>query len=181
MADDPIDAGDYRAAETLKDGTAVLIRGIRPDDAAAVAAGFEHFGPESRHHRFFAAKAALTAEELERVTHPETENALRLVAQVIEGLDAGRLVGGASCIVDPAADPERGEIAFSIIDPYQGRGLGARLLRHLAALARERGIRSFTATVLPENAAMLAVFEKSGLPMERESEGEHLRVALSLA
>lgn len=173
------DPDAYRAEATLKDGTNVLIRPIRPGDAAAVAAGFVHFGPDSRHQRFFSAKAALTDEELERVTHPEWENAVRLVAELADG--GGRLIGGASCVVDAAADPQRGEIAFSIVDEYQGRGLGSLLLRHLAAAARARGVTQFVASVMPDNAPMLAVFEKSGLPMERHQDRDAVRVTLALA
>lgn len=178
MADPDIDA--YRAEATLKDGTDVLIRPIRPEDAAAVAASFEHFGPESRHQRFFSAKTALTDEELARLTHPEIENALRLVAEIRGGAQAGRLIGGAGFVVD-AADPQRAELAFSVIDAFQGKGLGSLLLRHLAVLARRRGIAQFVATVMSENTPMLAVFEKSGLPMERRDDGDAAVVRLSLA
>lgn len=180
MAETAPEPAPYHAEATLKDGTAVEIRSIRASDAPAVAAGFVHFGPDSRHHRFFSAKTTLTDEELERVTHPEWEHAFRLVAEVRAGASAGRLIGGASCVVNPKADPQRGEIAFSIVDEFQGKGLGALLLRHLAAEARTRGITRFVATVLADNKAMLAVFEHSGLPMESHQDRDAIVVVLSL-
>ncbi|HSO07010.1 MAG TPA: GNAT family N-acetyltransferase [Pelomicrobium sp.] len=170
----------YHAEATLNDGTEVLIRPIRPEDAPAVAASFEQFGPESRHQRFFSAKTALTDEELARLTHPENENALRLVAEIRAGPQAGRLIGGAGCVID-AEDPQRAEIAFSIIDAFQGKGLGPLLLRHLATLARANGIVQFVATVMPDNTPMLTVFERSGLPIESSEDRDAVCVTLSLA
>jgi RimJ/RimL family protein N-acetyltransferase len=177
----PSDLVDYRADGKLKDGTEVRIRPIRASDAPAIAAGFEHFGADSRHQRFFSAKTAVTAAELERLTHPELENAFRLVAEVRGGSEAGRLIGGASCVVDAETDPQRGEIAFSVIDPFQDKGLGTLLLRHLVALAHARGVTRFVASVMGDNKRMMAVFEKSGLPMEQREDRDAVRVTLSLS
>ncbi len=72
------------------------------------------------------------------------------------------------------------EIAFVVEEDYQGLGIAGRLLRHLAAIARELGITKFEADVLAENASMLAVFARSGLPMRRQREGGTVHVTLSL-
>jgi GNAT superfamily N-acetyltransferase len=63
---------------------------------------------------------------------------------------------------------------------YHGQGIAGLLLAHLAGIARERGIASLTAEVLAENKAMLAVFAKSGLPMQRRREGGVVHVTLSV-
>ncbi len=69
-------------------------------------------------------------------------------------------MGAARYIV---AQPGRAEVAFAVEDAHQGRGIGPALLRHLANIARGAGLEEFIAEVLPENASMLKVFERSGL------------------
>ena len=67
-----------------------------------------------------------------------------------------------------------------MIDDYQGKGLGGALLRHLAAIGRDAGLSEFVAEVLAENAPMLKVFERSGLPMSEKHEGPLVHVTLRL-
>ena len=70
---------------------------------------------------------------------------------------------------------------LAVIDPYQGKGIGAALMRHLAAIARGAGLRELVAEVLPENAPMLKVFEKSGFRMTTKREPRVVHVALRLS
>ncbi|MGE5165551.1 MAG: N-acetyltransferase family protein [Sphingobacteriales bacterium] len=76
--------------------------------------------------------------------------------------DRDAIVAGGRYIVEK---PSSAEVAFVVVDDYQGQGIGAILLRHLAALAREAGLKEFTAEVLPDNTPMLKVFERSGLKL----------------
>jgi GNAT superfamily N-acetyltransferase len=98
-------------------------------------------------------------------------NHVALVAVVKEG-DRATIVAGGRYIVER---PGTAEIAFAVIDDYQRQGIGAVLLRHLAALARAAGLKEFTAEVLPDNTPMLKVFEKSGLTFssKRSADGVH--------
>jgi ribosomal protein S18 acetylase RimI-like enzyme len=66
--------------------------------------------------------------------------------------------------------PGQAEIAFAVIDQYQGKGIGAILMRHLATIAREAGLKELVAEVLPENAPMLTVFKNSGLDVDTRRE-----------
>jgi ribosomal protein S18 acetylase RimI-like enzyme len=77
--------------------------------------------------------------------------------------------------------PQQAEVAFAVVDQYQGQGIANALLRHLSSLAREAGLQEFVAEVLRENTAMLKVFEKSGLEMTTRSEGQTIDVVLRLA
>jgi ribosomal protein S18 acetylase RimI-like enzyme len=72
-------------------------------------------------------------------------------------------------------------VAFAIIDQYQGQGIGAKLLQHLVGIAREAGLKEFTAEVLPENRSMLKVFEKSGLDITMKREPDVVHVVLKLS
>src|SRR5215813_4836481 len=71
-------------------------------------------------------------------------------------------------------------VAFAVVDRYQGQGLGAALMHHLAAIAREAGLKELIAEVLPDNVPMLKVFEKSGLPLSIKREPQVVHVALRL-
>jgi ribosomal protein S18 acetylase RimI-like enzyme len=70
------------------------------------------------------------------------------------------------------------EVAFGIVDEYQGRGIGAALMRHLSSIARQAGVNKLIAEVLASNGAMLKLFEKSGLQMSTRREGPVIQVTL---
>ena len=67
-----------------------------------------------------------------------------------------------------------------MVDEYQGQGIGRALMRHLAAIAREAGLKELTAEALPDNISMLKVFEKSGLHLKMEHESQAVHVILQL-
>jgi RimJ/RimL family protein N-acetyltransferase len=94
--------------------------------------------------------------------------------------DAGQptIVGGGRYVV---VEPGQAEVAFTIIDAYQGLGIGSALMRHLAILGREAGLHEFIAEVLSENVPMLNVFERSGLAMNTERDGTVMHVTLRIA
>ena len=72
------------------------------------------------------------------------------------------------------------EVAFVVEEDYQGLGIASMTLRHLAGIARDKGIAQFHAEVLRENGGMLAVFKRSGFPMKQESAEGVVHVTLSL-
>ena len=87
------------------------------------------------------------------------------------------IAGGGRYIV---IKPGQAEVAFAVVDQFQGQGIGTALLQHLSSLAREAGLREFVAEVLPENAAMLKVFEKSELEVATRREPQAIHVVLRL-
>jgi RimJ/RimL family protein N-acetyltransferase len=94
-----------------------------------------------------------------------------------EGNRAMIVGGGRYVIVQPGA----AEVAFAVVDEYQGQGIGGALLRHLVAIARNAGLEQLVAEVLPDNVPMLKVFEKSGLRCNVKREGRVVHVALRLS
>ena len=82
---------------------------------------------------------------------------------------------------DRLRDPVAAEAAFAVADKLQGHGIGTRLLERLAALAAEQGIERFLAEVLPDNRAMLGVFEGAGLEVTRELDGGEFEVRFPIA
>ena len=88
------------------------------------------------------------------------------------------IVGGCRYVV---IGPSRAEVAFSVIDDYQRKGLGTALMRHLVAIAREAGLTELVADVLADNTPMLKVFKRSGLAMTERFHGSVIHVVLLLA
>ena len=95
--------------------------------------------------------------------------------------DAGRslIVGGGRYVVVAATGTA--EVAFAVIDDYQGQGIGAALLRHLTRLAHDAGIKELIAEVLPENIPMLKVFQNSGLSLQTKHRAGVVEVALKVS
>jgi RimJ/RimL family protein N-acetyltransferase len=167
---------DYTAVEKLRDGRPIEIRALRPDDGAGMLAAVGRTSAQSLRRRFFAPKKGFSEREMAFFLNIDFENHVALVAEIDEdGLAV--IIGGGRYIV---VRPGQAEIAFVVVDAYQAQGLGTILMRHLAALARDAGLKELIAEVLPENTAMLKVFRKFGfLPgPQRAHEVVHLTLKL---
>ncbi len=170
---------EYAAVETLRHGQRLGIRALRPEHRDEFAAAASRLSAESLYRRFFSAKQHFTEEERSFFVDVDFVNHVALIALVQES-DGGKpvIVGGARYVV---SKPGEAEVAFAVVDQYQGQGIGATLMRHLAAIAREAGLRQLTAEVLPHNKAMLKVFEKSGLQFGTKREPGTVHVTLKLS
>jgi len=151
----------------LRDGSKVLIRQVQPADAQLLADGFARLSPQSRRLRFLARKDQLSAAELRYFTDVDHHGHEALGA--LNQAD-GRGVGIARYVRD-AGDPHAAEIAVTIVDDWQGRGLGTELLTRLSARARSEGIRRFTALVADDNVAMAALLRNMCANLVRRSPG----------
>ena len=160
----------------LRDGSRVEIRPIRPDDKELLADGYSHLSPETQRRRFLTAKPRLSSSDLRYLTEVDGERHVALVAVPADGPDAILAVGR---FVRDARDPASAEFAIVVADQYQGRGLGRELARLLAAEARSRGIRRFTAVVLADNVAVRRLMATIGygLADRRPAGGVHEVVA----
>jgi RimJ/RimL family protein N-acetyltransferase len=147
----------YSALELLADGKKIEIRALRPDDRPGFLAALDRTSAGSLYRRFFSARRDFTPQEVAFFLNVDFVAQVALVAVIEEG---GRpaIVGVGRYI---RIEPGRAEVAFAVIDQYQGQGIGNALLRHLAAIAHEAGLKELVAEVLPDNIAMLRVFEKS--------------------
>lgn len=152
------EAANYSAQEFLKDGRPVEIRALRPEDEAEMLAAIERTSPQSLQRRFFTMKRHFSDSERAFFMQVDFKDHVALAALVRRG-DGETIVGGGRYIV---FEPGRAEMAFVVVDAFQGCGLGSLLMRHLISIARGGGLRELTAEVLSENAGMLRVFERSG-------------------
>jgi GNAT superfamily N-acetyltransferase len=142
----------------LRDGSRVRIRPVRRSDSELLVRGFRSLSPESRYRRFLWPMPELpeaTARYLTEVDHHDHEAMIALDEQCDEG------VGVARYVRDPAR-LESAELAVTVVDEWQGRGLGTPLLEAISLRAREEGINTFTALMLAENAEMMDLLEQLG-------------------
>jgi RimJ/RimL family protein N-acetyltransferase len=151
----------------LRDGSAVLIRQVRSADAPLLADGFARLSAASRQMRFLGVKKTLSAAELRYFTDVDHHDHEALAALDRAG---GQGVGIARYIRD-ANDPRAAEIAVTIVDDWQGRGLGAELLARLSDRARQEGIRRFTALADAGNVAVAALLRNAGARIVRRGRG----------
>ena len=170
-------AANFSAVELLRDGRRIGIRAIKPSDRAALLAAVDHASSRSRYRRFFGVKPGFSEKEISYFLNVDFVNHVALVAVTSED---GReiIVGGGRYVV---VVPGTAELALMIIDEYQGKGLGSALLRDLVALARSAGLKELIAELLPDNFAMLKVFENSGLGVSTTREAGVVQVSLRLS
>lgn len=147
---------------TLRDGTVVRLRPLGPADADELRAGFERLSPESRYRRFFSPISRLPDALVRRLTATDGENHVALVAETIPLYDEPPEPLGVARFFRDAARPDAAEVAVTVIDELQGKGLGAVLLEALARIARDHEIRVLTAQVLAGNLAMQALLRRVG-------------------
>jgi RimJ/RimL family protein N-acetyltransferase len=167
---------NYSVTERLRDGREVEIRGLRPDDKDDMLAAVGRTGMQSLQRRFFVVKRGFSEKEIAFFMNIDFANHVALVALAEED---GRkvIIGGGRYIV---TEPGKAEIAFVVIDDYQGQGVGTLLMRHLAVIARKAGLRELIAEVLPENAAMRKVFGKFGFQARRGPDPHVVHLVLEL-
>jgi GNAT superfamily N-acetyltransferase len=130
----------------------------------------------SRYLRFFTWKSHFTEAETAFFLNVDFDKHVVLVA-VMEEAGQGIVVAGGRYV---AIQPGKAEVAFVVIDEYQGHGIGAALLRHLTLIARARGLCALFAEVLSENRPMLRLFEKCELPMSVTRDPEVIHNTLQL-
>src|SRR5262249_7531784 len=171
-----MEATKYSAIEYTRDGRRIEIRALNPEDRADLLAAVGRTSAQSLYRRFFGAKREFSEKEVEFFLNVDFTNHVALIA-IVEERGRSKIAAGGRYVVQR---PGTAEVAFVVIDKYQGQGIGAALLRHLAILARAAGLKEFTAEVLPENVPMLKVFEKSGLRSSTKREQVVLHVVLQL-
>jgi RimJ/RimL family protein N-acetyltransferase len=171
-----IEPSHYSAVETLRNGARLEIRALRPQDRDDLMAAVSRTSSESLYRRFFAVRRHFSETEESFYLNTDFVSHVALVALVDEN-GQPVIIGGGRYVV---GDPGQAEVAFTVVDKYQGQGVGAALLRHLATIARQAGLRELVAHVLADNRAMLKVFEKSGLKYSTTRESNTINVRLGL-
>jgi acyl-CoA synthetase (NDP forming)/GNAT superfamily N-acetyltransferase len=159
----PVPPPHWEADIVAADGGTVHLRPICPDDAEGINGLMERSSDQTRYYRFFGPMKRLSEKDLHRFTHVDHVDRVAFVVLLGDQIVAvGRF--------DRYPGTDDAEVAFLVEDAHQGRGLGSVLLEHLAAAARERGIKRFVAEVLAQNSKMVRVFQDAGYHSERSYE-----------
>ncbi|MGZ5061516.1 MAG: bifunctional acetate--CoA ligase family protein/GNAT family N-acetyltransferase [Usitatibacter sp.] len=143
----------------LRDGTAVLLRPIRPEDAPLEEAFIATLSPDTMRLRFLSAMRSLTPAMLARFTQIDYDREMAFVALVGEGEDT-REIGVGRYATLP--DGRTCEYAIVLADAWHGRGLGEIMMRRLVEVARARGLETMVGDVLASNDPMLRLCAKLG-------------------
>jgi acetate---CoA ligase (ADP-forming) len=162
----------------LRDGSTLRLRAPTDGDVGALIAFFERLSERSRYLRFHGVRH-VDATLVEHFLEPDWLDRGALVGALVTA-------GGEEHVVALAEyarlrDPAVAEVAFTVADELQGRGAATRLLEQLATRAGEAGVETFVAEVLPENAAMLAVFRDAGFEVARTLGGGEVEVRFPIA
>jgi acyl-CoA synthetase (NDP forming)/GNAT superfamily N-acetyltransferase len=162
----------WEADVVLRDGRTARLRPIRPTDGERLADFHRSLSAETVYYRFFAPYPELTERDVTRFTTVDHADRVAFVA-----MTGDQIIGVGRY---DRVDERDAEVAFVIRDAHQGRGLGSVLLEHLAAAARERGVRRFVAEVLPTNRRMLSTFEEAGYHPSHKMEDGVVSLAFDL-
>lgn len=148
----------YEETVNLSDGQRLRLRLMRPSDKQMLLEGFEHLSPDSRYARFMAPKSTLTERELRYLTEVDGVDhfAMGAVRRHLTSKDEG--VGSAR-FVRLTDQPDTAEAAVTVLDDFQGKGLGSIMLQRLIEAAWERDIRWFLTELLAENTASKRMVE----------------------
>ncbi|MGW1258414.1 bifunctional acetate--CoA ligase family protein/GNAT family N-acetyltransferase [Streptomyces sp. NPDC002513] len=180
-SDRPEYPAHWEADVVLRDGGTARIRPITVDDAERLVSFYEQVSAESKYYRFFAPYPRLSARDVHRFTHHDFVDRVGLAATVggefIATVRYDRIDADGMAASAPA---DEAEVAFLVQDAHQGRGVASALLEHIAAVARERGVRRFAAEVLPANTKMIKVFTDAGYQQKRSFEDGVVRLELDL-
>ncbi|MGW5158967.1 bifunctional acetate--CoA ligase family protein/GNAT family N-acetyltransferase [Nonomuraea wenchangensis] len=162
----------WEADVVLADGGTAHVRPIRPADADRLRSFYSRLSDESIYFRFFGPRPRLSDRDVERFTNVDYVDRVALIATIGTEMVA--------VIRYDKTGPGEAEVAFLVEDAHQGRGVASVLLEHLAATAREHGIETFVADVLPANMRMMGVLRQAGYTAQSRFADGVVRMTLDL-
>ncbi|MFX1318021.1 MAG: acetate--CoA ligase alpha subunit [Promethearchaeota archaeon] len=158
----------YEQIWRMRDGRTVLFRPIKPEDEPLWLEMFQNFSEESIRYRFFQIIKDTPHEVRIRYTNIDYDREIAIVP-ILHEKGKDRILGVVRLIEEP--DRKRGEIAFIIADPWQGLGLGSKLIDFMIEIAIDRGLEEIYGMMLPDNYRAHKIMEKMGFALERTKDG----------
>lgn len=169
---------------SLRDGTRVTTRAIRPDDAPRLQAFHAQLSPQSVYLRWLSAHPVLTDEEAADLSQVDYHSRMAFVAtrpEAAAGASTEAIIGVARYAAAPGEGPGAAEAAVVVADAFQQLGLGTLLLGRLLAYARRQAITTWVAEINAENARMLRFIQRGGLPATRRLESGSWQVRIDIS
>lgn len=158
---------EYVSSWTMRDGTGVIIRPIRPDDEPLMVKFHKTLSDLTVYMRYFCSLGLASRTAHERLVHICSCDSTSEMVLVVEGKDPTTAERSIMAVgrVNRLKSSGSGEAALLVADPYQGLGLGTELLHRLVEIARKDGIRRIVAEMLRDNLAVQAIFKKFGFQL----------------
>ncbi len=160
----------------LDDGREVTLRPIKPEDEPLEFDLFETFSPETWRYRFFGPMKEVTHEDMVRYTNIDYRREMAIIGELEEDGEK-KMIGVGRLIIDPAGDS--GEFAVVVGDPWQGEGLGEKLIDSIIGVAEDKGLQEIWGTMLKNNVRMIDLCKKLGFEKEEASD-DTIKMTLKL-
>jgi len=167
----------YEETRTLRTGETIFFRPIRPDDEPRMREMFYDFSEQTKYLRYHAAMKSMPHNRLQVFCTVDYDSEMALIG-LYGPADDQVVVGVARYMTD--TEKLSAEVAFTVSDAWQRKGLGTYLFERLVHIAREHGILTFHAYVLIQNSGMLKIFHNSALVVATETEADVVRVTMTL-
>jgi len=162
---------------TLRDGTEIFFRPIKPADEPALSEMLYSLSEKSVQTRYMAGTMVFPHSDVQQLANIDYRKDIAIVG-VVPGVSEEEIVAIAQYFLDP--DGQSAEVAFLVQDEWQSKGMGTFLLDYITQIAKLRGVKRFFAKVLPNNKPMLAVFHNSGYKINTEFDGEVYNISYDL-
>jgi len=163
--------------ETLRDGTEIFFRPIKPTDEPALAEMLYSLSEDTVKKRYMTRTKAFPHRDVQRLTNIDYKKDLAIVG-VVPGVSGDEIVAIGQYFLDPKT--QAAEVAFVVQDEWQQKGMGTFLLDYITKIAKQRGVKRFYAKVLPSNKPMLTIFHNSGYKVNTEFDGEVYNITYDL-
>ncbi|MCS7096108.1 MAG: bifunctional acetate--CoA ligase family protein/GNAT family N-acetyltransferase [Nitrososphaerota archaeon] len=166
----------YETLWRMRDGRHVLLRPIKPEDEPLWLEMFQNFSEESIRFRFFQIIKDTPHEVRVRYCNIDYDRETAIVAELNEG-GSRKILGVVRISLE--SDGKRGEIAFIVADPWQGLGLGTKMVDYAIEVARDMGVETLYAIILPDNSKAINLLKNMGFTIKIQEDG-NLKAVLSL-
>ncbi|MHC5143240.1 MAG: GNAT family N-acetyltransferase, partial [Planctomycetota bacterium] len=163
---------------TLKNGTEIFFRPVKPTDESALSEMLYSLSTDSVKKRYFTHTKTFPHKDVQKLTNIDYDQNLAIVAVVPGPEGTEEIVAIAQYFLDPKT--QVAEVAFIVQDEWQDKGMGAVLLDYLTTTAKDHGVKTSYATVLPINKAMLSIFYNSGYSVRTEFDGDSYSIKYDL-
>jgi acetyltransferase len=158
----------YETLWKLRDGRTILLRPIKPEDEPLWLEMFQNFSEESIRYRFFQIIKDTPHEVRVRYCNIDYDREIAIVAELNEG-NRRRILGVARVSLEP--DRKKGEIAFIVADPWQGLGLGTKMVDYTIEICKDMGVETLYAIMLPDNYRAIDLTKKMGFTLQTQEDG----------
>jgi acetyltransferase len=156
----------YETSWRLRDGRSVLLRPIKPEDEPMWLEMFQNFSEQSIRYRFFQIIKDTPHEVRVRYSNIDYDREIGIVAELKE--ERRQILGVVRLIIEP--DEKKGEIAFIVADPWQGLGLGTKMVDHMIEICKDKKLETVYALMLPDNHRAIGLLRKMGFTIEQSQD-----------